>query len=118
MVEKPKNAENQQNGGNKAENANKPKLPSPLAEQKPHSVENSRLRDSERTIPIIYPPDLLDGEKSKQNSDGSKDDADAETAQAGSGEEDGKEKTEEVKNPLLNKILAKLSTRLKDKKEE
>jgi len=117
MVEKNKNADENQRGGSDKPNLNakKAKTPDPLLEQAPRPA-NSRLRDSDKTIPLVYPPFILEDEKSKKpdgNQEDKKDDEDHEPAK----EEDDKgaqEKTGEAKNSFLSNLLVKL----KMKKEE
>lgn len=124
MVEKPKDAnETQQNGGNKPNEKTKPaKMPEPLVEQAPQPAKNSRLRDSERTIPLIYPPGLLETQKSKQNSDKNSNDStnneERELAEDDSEGAKGGETLESTQASESKSIIARLKLRLKLKKEE
>ncbi len=120
MVEKPKDAdEKKQNGGNKPDEKTKPaKMLEPLVEQAPQPAKNSRLRDSERTIPLVYPPGLLETQKPKEKPNDSEDDEERERADEKNEDGKGGEKAEKKQASESRSLIARLKLLLKEKKDE
>lgn len=123
MIEKPKGVnERQQNGGSKPDEKKPAKMSGPLVERAPPPTKKSRLKDNEMTVPLIYPPDLLETQKPKQSSDknsnNSNDDKERESVDendrgAEGGEALGSTQTSEPKS-----FIARLKFKFNAKKDE